>query len=204
MNKFQKNKYYVERKVISLDTIDFVKDYLKLRKESTALMLEKNLIPPKFDLLGNFTDSQVPNTFSIYGDVANETLLKRIKPIMEKITGIKLIETYSYARIYKKGDILKRHKDRSSCDISTTLNLGGDPWPIYLEPSGKENQKGVKINLNQGDMLIYKGCEVEHWREPFEGTECVQVFLHYNKEGSVNKYDGRTYLGMPAYKLFEI
>ena len=38
---------------------------------------------------------------------------------------------------YQKGDdILERHKDRFSCEISTTLmNLGGDPWPIYLSPN---------------------------------------------------------------------
>ena len=48
----------------------------------------------------------------------------RTLPIMEKKTGLKLHPTYSYARIYKAGDImLKRHKDRFSCEISTTLNL---------------------------------------------------------------------------------
>jgi|TARA_R110000796_G_scaffold239717_1_gene360488 hypothetical protein len=198
MNNFKKNKYFIKRKVMNLDTIDFVKDYLKLRKESTFLMFQKNLIPPSFELLGGFTDKQIPNTFSIYGDVANEILLKKIKPIMEKITGVKLIETYSYARVYKTDDELKRHKDRASCDISATLNLGGTLWPIYLEPSGKVNQKGIKVNLKQGDMLVYSGCELEHWREPFKGTECVQVFLHYNKKGSKNKYDGRDHLGLPA------
>ena len=39
---------------------------------------------------------------------------------------------------------LKRHKDRFSCEISTTMNLGGDPWPIYLEPSGEVGKKGIK------------------------------------------------------------
>ena len=63
---------------------------------------------------------------------------------MEDETGLKLNETYSYARIYKKGDILARHKDRYSCEISTTLNLGGDTWPIFLEPSGEEGKDGVK------------------------------------------------------------
>ena len=37
----------------------------------------------------------------------------------------------------KPGDVLHRHKDRFSCEISTTLNLGGDPWPIHLEPKKK-------------------------------------------------------------------
>ena len=66
-----------------------------------------------------------------------ETLLLACQPKMEKLTGIKLNPTYSYARIYKMGDELKRHKDRFSCEISTTMNLGGDEWPIYLEAKKK-------------------------------------------------------------------
>ena len=69
---------------------------------------------------------------------------------------------YSYARIYKNGDVLARHKDRYSCEISTTLNLGGDSWPIYLDPTGKQGQAGIKVDLEPGDMLIYSGCELEH------------------------------------------
>ena len=122
---------------------------------------------------------------------------------MEDETGLKLYETYSYARIYKTGDVLERHKDRYSCEVSTTLNLGGDNWPIYLEPSGKKGKDGNKISLEQGDMLIYKGCEVEHWRETFSGVNCAQVFLHYNdasyEEAEKNRYDGRPFLGLPAW-----
>ena len=89
-------------------------------------------------------------------------------------------------------------------DISTTLNLGGDNWPIYLEPSGEEGKEGQKISLTQGDMLIYKGCEVEHWREAFnapEGAWQTQVFLHYvDKNGPYGdfcKFDSRPALGLP-------
>ena len=121
---------------------------------------------------------------------------------MRKVTNLKLTPNYSYARIYKKGDVLERHKDRFSCEISTTLNLGGDLWPIYLEPSGEKNKKGIKIILNPGDMLIYKGNELEHWREPFEGENCAQVFLHYNnlktKGSEENIYDKRPHLGLPS------
>tara|TARA_B100000902_G_C26809279_1_gene668400 strand:- start:336 stop:626 length:291 start_codon:yes stop_codon:yes gene_type:complete len=87
-----------------------------------------------------------------------------------------------------KGDSLKRHKDRPSCQISTTLNLGGDPWSIYLEPN-------IEINLKQGDMLIYRGCDLEHWRNKFKGNECIQVFLHYSEED--RKLDNRIHLGLP-------
>jgi hypothetical protein len=79
-------------------------------------------------------NQQIPNTYSCYSDIAMETLLLKCQPVMEKITGLQLYPSYTYARIYKKGDELKRHKDRFSCEISTTMNLGGDPWPIYLSP----------------------------------------------------------------------
>ena len=116
---------------------------------------------------------------------------------MEKATKLKLYPAYSYARIYKNNDELKKHKDRFSCEISTTMNLGGDPWPIFLKTSKKQ----IKVILKPGDMLIYKGCELEHWREPFTEETCVQVFLHYNRRNDKdnNKFDGREHIGLPEW-----
>jgi hypothetical protein len=140
-----------------------------------------------------------------------ETLLLKLWPLMEKEIGFKLVPTYAYARLYKKGDELKRHKDRTSCEISTTLNLGGDAWSIYLEPDATKGIKtgnkyipsdspGIKIDLEPGDMLVYSGCIFEHWREKFTGENCGQVFLHYNNvatQGDQNKFDERPHLGLP-------
>ena len=82
---------------------------------------------------------QIPHTYSQYANIAMETLMLEMSAYhVEKETGHKLYPAYTYARIYKKGDVLKRHKDRFSCEISTTMNLGGDSWDIYLEPSGKK------------------------------------------------------------------
>ena len=200
MNNFKKNKYMVLKKVVDLKIANFLTEYLLLKKEVTDTLTKLNYIPEYLkDMVGVFNDPQVPNAYSIYSDIANEVLLKRIKPIMEKNTGLKLVETYLYARIYQKGNILYRHKDRPSCEISTTINLGGDNWPIYLEPSGKTNKKGIKVDLSAGDMLVYRGCELEHWREPFTKNYCVQVFLHYNcATKKAIKFDGRPHLGLPC------
>ena len=112
------------------------------------------------------------------------------------------------------------HKDRYSCEISTTMNLGGDDWPIYIEndpTKGGVTDKGYKsdmtdgkkVVLKPGDMLVYKGNLCEHWREAFEGEDCGQVFLHYNnaktKGSKENQFDGRLHLGLPSwYKGKEI
>ena len=90
--------------------------------------------------------------------IGGPTDMSGITKKIEEVTGLELCPTYSYQRIYKQGQELDRHKDRPSCEISVTMNLGGDPWPIYLEPSGKEGQKGIKVDLKPGDMLVYSGC----------------------------------------------
>ena len=197
---FKKNRYCIIRNVIPPILGEFCARYLEMKKYNHNILKAERYITEFNTDHGYFIDPQAPNTFSIYGDQAMETLFHFVKPKMEKATKLKLYETYAYARLYKKGDVLERHKDRKSCEVSATLNLGGDKWPIFLEPSGKNNQKGVKINLNVGDMLMYKGCELEHWREPFDGEMCVQVFLHYNKKGKdSNEFDGRLHLGLPNW-----
>jgi hypothetical protein len=211
---FKRNKYTVIKKAISKDLSQFLFNYFMIKRQVAKTLFESKYISPFETMLGIWTDEQVPNTYSHYSDIAMETLLLKVKSVMEKETNLKLIENYSYARIYKKGDILHRHKDRFSCEISTTLNLGGDIWPIFLEPNSKngkvldgkyvsDNTKGIKVILNPGDMLVYRGNELEHWREPFEGEDCAQVFLHYNNEktekAKENIFDNRPHLGLPAW-----
>ena len=202
---FKKNKYTVIKNAINKDLALFLYNYLLIKKQVFDTCSNARYISPYETMLGNYENKndQIPETYSHYSDIAMETLMLKCQPIMEKNTGLKLYPFYSYARIYKKGDVLKRHKDRFSCEISTTMNLGGDDWAIYLEPSGKINKKGIKINLKPGDMLVYSGCELEHWRNKFKGKDCAQVFLHYNNKktpGSKdNMFDKRPHLGLPSW-----
>jgi len=115
------------------------------------------------------------------------------------------VPTYSYWRLYITGNDLKRHKDRPSCEYSTTLFLGYDVsnvddknynWPIFIKSYNGEEKS---VLLNPGDMVIYKGDDLEHWRDKYEGLNHAQVFLHYNKKngkyGNIN--DGREFLVLP-------
>ena len=206
--------YKVIKRAISKELAEFCYEYLCNKKKVARLLYDTRYIS-QFNMdWGRWNDQQVTNTFSCYSDLVMETLLQKLKYRVELETELKLNETYSYTRLYKKGDVLPRHKDRYSCEVSTTMNIGGDPWPIFIEPDtekGRRNNKniyeaggtkGKKVILEAGDMLVYKGHNCEHWREPFEGQDCVQVFLHYNAERSgaeVNMYDTRPHLGLPRY-----
>ena len=202
---FKKNKYVVIKQTISKDMATFIYNYFLMKKQVYDTCIQRRYISPYEVILGYYegANEQIPHTYSCYSDIVMETLLLKCQPIMEKTTGLKLQPAYTYARLYKKGDILKRHKDRFSCEISTTMNLGGDKWDLYLEPSGQEGKKGIKVNLEPGDMLVYSGCELEHWREKFKGKMCGQVFLHYNnkktKGSKENLFDKRPHLGLPSW-----
>ena len=201
MLNFKKNKYDVLKNVLRDDYCHLFAEYFRNKAQTYETMLKHTFISEFHNEFGTKFDRQVLGAYSCYGDIMMEMLLVNMHALMEKNTGLRLQPNYSYARIYKTGHVLERHKDRLSCEISTTLNLGGDPWPIYLEPSGREGRNGLKVDLNPGDMLIYRGMDLEHWREPFQGSECVQVFLHYNDVNNPNAvpYDGRPHLGLPAW-----
>ena len=214
---FKKNKYTVIRKAISEDLAVFIANYFRMQRQVYDTCRQARYFSPFENIIGHYegADEQIPGTYSQYANMAMETLMLKCQPIMEKATGLKLDPNYTYARIYKKGDELKRHKDRFSCEISTTMNLGGDDWPIYLSPNenvgapdGKNitaasKAKGVRVDLKPGDMLVYRGIELEHWREKFKGKECVQVFLHYNNRKTPgakdNMFDKRPHLGLPSW-----
>lgn len=199
---FKKNKYTIIKSAISKDLATFCYNYLLMKKQVYDACIKYKYISPFESILGFYelAKDQVPHTYCNYSDIAMETLLLKLQPIVEKETNLKLYPNYTYTRNYSKGDELVKHIDRMSCEISTTLNLGGDMWPIYLEP---KKGKSLRFDLEPGDMMIYKGKELYHWRKPFQGNECVQVFLHYSdiksKEAGPNMFDKRMHLGLPDW-----
>ena len=211
---FKTKKSQVIRGALSKELANFIFNYMMLQRDAVDFMTKNNKVNPANPFMGTRTDQQVPGAYSKYADWVMETLLQYMRPIMKAKTGLELIPTYSYTRLYENGHILKRHKDRPSCEVSTTLHLGGEEWPIFLDPSGADfvideykqtikpgAPKGIQVDLKVGDMLIYAGCELEHWREPFEGKVCSQVFLHYNHANgpfaNTNLFDKRPLLGVP-------
>lgn len=122
-------------------------------------------------------DSQCPLSDSVYGDAVFDNLLAKFAEPIGNMIGRKLLPTYTYARIYRTGEVLKKHKDRPSCEISATMTLGfkgKSVWPIFFD-----EEKEHYVDLNIGEMAVYQGCEILHWRPKFKGEWQVQVFFHY-------------------------
>ena len=206
--QFEKNKFVCVKNFIPKHMANYFYDYTLLKSEAIKTMVLRGFLPFN-SFLGSYAETQVPNSFGMYGDFAMETLLKNSTKQIEEVTGLSLEPTYSYQRIYRKGHKLDRHKDRASCEISATLCLGYDysdapdgyDWGMYIEKSGEEGLEGEEIILEVGDAIIYRGCDIEHWRDTFLGNIQSQVFLHYNDMNGpfidYNRYDNRPALGLP-------
>jgi hypothetical protein len=183
VEEFKKKGYTVVKNAVNAELRDFITQY--------AL----------FDEMQDFqTDGgQVPNAHAKYADPAMETMLLHLHSLMEENTGLELYPTYSFYRVYRNGDELFPHKDRPSCEISTTVcfNYSYDDseytWPIIMD--------GNKVDMKPGDIVVYRGVELEHSREEFTPPKDdwhVQAFLHYvdaNGPYADYRYDQRNSIG---------
>ena len=192
---FKENKYVIMRDVLSKETVSLLQYQSKMLED--VLCFNNNTLPGLFP----FGDIQCPKSFAYYGSLFTESLLLLLKPIVEEQIGVELYPTYSYMRIYYKDAILAKHTDRESCQYSVTICIKCDPinpWPI----SFNSNRDDISLALNQGDLCIYKGDELTHWREPCSYDNHIQFFLHFvdiNGKYSDFKYDKRHFLGIKKH-----
>ncbi len=204
---FEKNRYILVRKFLQGSILSVAHRYALMKVQTGQVTHE---------------DKQVPGAPSLYGDTLMETIMELALPQVEQLTGKKLFPTYAYFRVYRNGDVLRPHVDRPSCEISFTICLGydagnvADPdyqWPIFVDNSkdyrhfGDEALRaarpgeGTPVKLQPGDCVIYRGCEVRHWREAFAGNYQAQAFIHYvdqNGPYARFKFDTRPMLGASA------
>ena len=184
---FKEKGYHVIRNFLEPDFVAFINQYFFTRINAGQAELG---------------DPQAPNTYIFYGDPLMDTILGESTKELSKVAGYSLLPTYTYTRLYGKGDELKIHRDRPSCELSGTLTLGipaGDEInPIYFSQN-EDKSDVIEIKLNPGDLCLYHGCELYHWREPFTQRWYLQSFLHYVNADGPHKdslYDKRPYLGM--------
>ena len=158
---FEENGYVVLKNALTKEHCNDLVQYMFDLKEQGKLV----------------QDDQCPLSDAVYGDPIFDKILQKFAVPIGAAVGRQLLPTYTYARIYRPGEILKKHKDRPACEISATMTLGFDAknvWPIFFD-----EQKEIPVALEIGELAVYKGCEILHWRTAFKGNWHVQVFFHY-------------------------
>ena len=124
MSDFEKNKYIFVEKMIPPSFADFIFNTMRLRRSRHVINHEPKNEKHYHGVFENIESGQVPGAFASYGCALFDELLIHLIPKLEKVTGLEVLPTYSYTRMYMAGDELKRHTDRPACEISMTLALG--------------------------------------------------------------------------------
>ena len=156
----------------------------------------RDLIPPVFAQgLRRYYRNLVTEGFLVLGDhqamrynLHNEPFSFWLHRYTERFIGRAIPEpiksSYSYVAAYLPGAILGRHTDRVQCEYTVSLSIDAisdvpapKPWPLYLElPSGKV----VRVILEPGDALVFKGRELPHFRPQLrESCSSTSLLFHY-------------------------
>jgi hypothetical protein len=126
-----------------------------------------------------------------YGEACADLALYAFREKIETITGLPLLPGFSFVRLYKKSEKLRRHIDRGANEINCTIQIyGSTAWPLGVHVDGKD----ILVNQDCGDALIYRGLETPHWRDAYTGDEHLQLILAYViKDGDQKHcaFDGR-------------
>ena len=189
MSNFQTKGYVKVEGLIDPQTIKTISQYFENKINRKEWVGKPEL-----------TDGEV-SKLGYYADPLIEVMLRECQNSIEQHIGLLLEPTYSFSRVYQEGEELLPHTDRPSCEISVTINVActGDVWPIWMQYKDKDP---VKCMLTPGDAVIYKGCEVTHWRRKLpKGQINVQFMLHYvAKNGPYveYKFDKREALGLDS------
>lgn len=183
---YHEDGYTVVRECIDSGSAALIRDY--------ALLLRSQP--------GYYNREPITSSLDRYADVMAESLLMDLQPQIEQSTGRDLFPSYSWLRIYYPGSALPKHIDRKSCEVSASLTIGFDAdndWPLWVHSKGRD----IAVALAPGDLLVYDGSDVPHWRETFTGRYWIQVFLHYvdqRGEQTAFRFDGRPAIGAPKVK----
>lgn len=186
--------YTIIRNAITPQTCNMVKNAMTIMRDN-QYFITKTPKSKRNAFVDGFPVTH--DCWSIYSSTITESLLLTIQPLVEQHFDVKVFPTYSFCRIYWTGADMVKHVDRPACEYSVSVCISTEPtpWPIWFE--------GEEVILEAGDLVIYKGMEVEHWRTPYQGLEQFQVFLHYvaqNGPYANQKFDGRPMLGLSAPK----
>ena len=209
---FYDNRFVVLRNFIPKDIINMTLDTWKTIEANPDY--KDAFFHREIETTNNSPKSSLGKSEGCYKFPPAVALHRWLRDNLRDVIDIELVETYSYTRTYDRGAYLKSHTDRPSCEISATICLDyksddNTPWKIWVqndrnyiddavhdqlslfEISQKPvigKRKGcVAVSLEVGDVLLYQGPNIPHWRDTFLGDYSSHMFLHFiNANSNMN------------------
>lgn len=120
---------------------------------------------------------------SVGNSIDVDDIHNRLTNIVENVTGLNITKDYVYSRIYRNDSYLKPHTDREGLDLVLSIQLKNTfncSQPIFAK--GYDGTI-YESNLKNGNGVLMKGRELEHWRNEIIGDGelyCVFFFWKIN------------------------
>lgn len=132
----------------------------------------------------SYGDAQVTTRRVLHNERASRCLHLQLVPLLNRIVPAPIKASYAYLAVYEPGSVLARHKDREQCEWNLSIPFDSDPetdrrsaWPIHLVAT---DGRPRAIRLGMGDGVLYRGTEVEHWRDAQPaGRRSTVCFFHF-------------------------
>lgn len=213
--EFIKNRYVVLKNFIPEEIIRLTLDNWKTVENNENMF--NSCMEIEEDITYNTPESQKWKSHGCHTFPPAVGLHRWLKDKLNETLELVLVETYNYSRKYVRGAILHAHTDRPSCEISTTICLDyktddNSPWKIWLNNEKNwitenhdqkalydkvqnvprsERKKSISVSLEPGDVLLYQGPNVVHWRDTLVGDYSYHIFCHFvNFHSKMEKIEG--------------
>ena len=191
---YKTDNFKIIKGVLSKDTCRILAREFRMTRDVLHFTADRSKKYP-------FADEMVDNSFSWYSPLCFESLADTvIKDVVSSVLEEPVVPTYSYGRIYYNGSELKKHVDRACSEIAVSVCLDIDnsvaDWPLFVHVSENHIEKVLQ---SPGDIIIYDGNKLPHWRTVYHGHEHINAFMFYVKENGPRSsliYDTRQCLGL--------
>lgn len=161
-NDFKNNNYVKLTNMINLEDLTIIKN---------TLLKITDYSYDKKDITNNLS-------YYLYNEPCSKKILLKLLPFIESVVCKSLLPSYAIIRKYFRNSVLLKHVDREACEYSVSCMIAYSEhinWPIFID----KNDKHYPIILTPGDILVYKGQELPHWRNELSIDWYIQLFLHY-------------------------
>lgn len=200
--RFVNDRFVVLKNFIPKHVIDLALDSWKVIENNPEY--EQMFFAKEEDIIHNSPKNSLYKSHGCYCFPPAVALHRWLRDNLRDVLSLQLTETYSYTRKYERGAYLKSHTDRPSCEISATVCLDyktddNTPWKIWVQNDRnyvdemndqqaiyektqalpQKQRTGVSVALEVGDVLLYQGPNIPHWRDYLLGDYSYHMFLHF-------------------------
>jgi len=213
--RFVNDRFVVLKNFIPKHVIDLTLDSWKVVENNPEY--EQIFFAKEEDIIHNSPKNSLYKSQGCYCFPPAVALHRWLRDNLRGVLSLQLTETYSYTRKYERGAYLKSHTDRPSCEISATICLDyktddNTPWKIWVQNDKnyvdevnqqaiyektqalpQKQRTGVSVALEVGDVLLYQGPNIPHWRDYLLGDYSYHMFLHFiQKDTNMKNMTNRT------------